>query len=292
MKTTIDLTDTRVQYVMDLILKRADFGYPAAAKLQAAVLPVFLEPGGRRTPVQVGSCVVVAIEEETFAFSAAHVFDDFDTSPIQVGCGKQLIYLSGERYSSAPGESGSHRDDPVDASVLRIQGHVPDVLRSRALSLDNLDPNPPSDSRYIQFALGYRTSQSRTTGRVLSAQLDLIPSFEFDGGVYQALGMDRVRFTASAYDDEVPRDGKWQTSPRPKGMSGGAILDIQGLPADLRLPPRETLDAKLCSIVTEWRPPIDGTPSVLVGSRIGHHLNLIQQLLPGLVLGAAARRLA
>jgi hypothetical protein len=49
MKTTIDLTDTRVQYVMDLILKRADFGYPAAAKLQPAVFPVFLEPVASQT---------------------------------------------------------------------------------------------------------------------------------------------------------------------------------------------------------------------------------------------------
>jgi hypothetical protein len=231
---------------------------------------------------------LVAIKDEIFALSAAHVFDDFRTSPILVGCGQQLIYLSGERYSSPPGESGTHRDDPIDAGVLRIQGHIPDEMRSRALALNNLAANPASSPRCIQFALGYRASQSRTTGRMVSSQRDLIPSFEFDDEVYQILGIDRARFTASAYDEEVPRQGRWQTSPRPKGMSGGAILDIQGLPANLHLPARELLEAKLVSLVTEWRTPLDGMPSALVGCRIGYHLDLIQHFLPGLIPGAAA----
>jgi hypothetical protein len=96
----------------------------------------------------------------------------------------------------------------------------------RALSLINLDTSPPPSERWIQFALGYRASQSGAMGRMLSSPLDLIPSFEFDDGTYEVLRINRAEYTASAYDDEVPVDGRWQASPKPKGMSGGAILDI------------------------------------------------------------------
>jgi hypothetical protein len=290
MKSTINPQDARVQFLMDLILQRADAGYPLAAVLQRAVLPVFLEPGGRRVPVQVGSCVVVAIDRDTFVLSAAHVFDDSDISQIQVGCGNQLIYLGGERYSSGSVSPESRREDPVDAAVLRVRGQVPDELRSRALSLIDLDTTQPPRGRWIQFALGYRASQSGATGRVLSSQLDLIPSFEFDDCTYKALQINRAEYTASAYDDEVPIDGKWQASPKPKGISGGAILDIYGLSSDLSLPPAEELEAKMCSIVTAWRSPIDGAPSALVGSRVSHHLKLIKECWPEIDTGSAFRQ--
>jgi hypothetical protein len=117
---------------------------------------------------------------------------------------------------------------------------------------------------------------------MLSSQRDLIPSFELDDEVYQCLCVDRKLLTASAYDDEVLRGGKWQMSPKPKGMSGGAVLDIRGLSADLGVPSREAPDAKLVSIITEWRPPDGKKPPALIGCRVGYYLYLIRQFLPGL----------
>jgi hypothetical protein len=243
--------------------------------------------------------------------SAFEIEAFFKTSPTLNGVlskiGGPALKLAADRFPAhdrAPPPSGAHWGRLIFRSSLRpsmlsgaIAGHVgrlrsnlPDELRSRTLSLVDLDTSPPPSGRWIQFVLGHRASQSRATGRILSSQLELIPSFEFDDRTYEALQINRAEYTASAYDDEVPVDGKWQTSPKPKGMSGGAILDIYGLSPDPRLPPAETLEAKLSSIVTAWRPPIDGAPSVLVGSRVSDHLNLIKECWPEIDTGFTLNR--
>lgn len=283
MKQTIDLMDPRVQYLSALAGMRSDMAYAATAKFEPAVRPIFVISGPRKTPVQVGSCVLVRIKDELFAFSASHVFEDVGGFQVPIGCGNQILYLSGERFSSARGASGSHRDDLIDTSVLHIQGDVPPAVWESALSIVNLDSFSASGTRSMHMAVGYRASKSHSVGKTLSSQLDFVPSFEYDDSIYETLRIDRASFTAIAYDDEVPMDGKWQTSPSPRGMSGGAMFRIQGVPVDPTVQPSATPEPKLASIITEFRRATGDKPPVLIGSRIGHHLGLIHSFLPGVL---------
>jgi len=108
---------------------------------------------------------------------------------------------------------------------------------------------------------------------------------EVNAADYQILAVDRRRFLAVAYGSEVPVSNRWQASPTPRGMSGGALIRIDGLPADPSKfpvrPPRATLSA----IVTEFRKGMKNKPQVLLAARVGLHLGLIHQFLPPALTG-------
>lgn len=283
MKPTIELSDDRVKLLIAIAHQRAEMAHAAARRLESAIRPIFVFPGPRRKPLQVGSCVLAIIKDELFAFSASHVFDDVGQFQVPIGCGDQLIYLSGERFSSGRGASGTHRDDAIDVSVLHIRRDAPKIVWESALAVGSLDVFSESDPRGMYIAAGYRSSQSGSQGRLLNSQLDFVPSFEFDDRVYLSLGIDRTHFTAVAYDKEVLIGGTWQSSPSPRGMSGGAMFRIQGLPADPTAQPAPAPEPKLGAIITELRPASAESPQALIGSKIAHHLSLIHQFLPGLL---------
>lgn len=172
---------------------------------------------------------------------------------VPIGCGDKVHYLSGDRFSTIQDPSGTHADDPVDAAVFHIQGDIPDILRSVALSLDRLDLTPKSAQPEFCAAIGYRASKGKRHGTSWHSHQDIFVSTEVEAEDYETLGIDPQRFVAIAYGTEILVSERWQPSPNPRGMSGGAIVRLGGLPANPFAAQSSTTAPVLSAIVTELR---------------------------------------
>lgn len=95
--------------------------------VEKAVIPIYHLPELKKQPIQIASGLLVNIKDEYFIFSASHVFEQIGNHQLLTGdgLGNKVISLPGERFSTPRGKSGTHSDDPIDASVYHIQAELP-----------------------------------------------------------------------------------------------------------------------------------------------------------------------
>lgn len=284
MKVGIDLNDPRVKFALALMRRQVGMALDLPQRIESAVLPIYhtLKP---KKLEQTGSGVAFQIGGEYFVLSASHVFDDIGVHQLcmAVSRGELLCTFGGDRFSSARGKSGTHSDDPIDASVFHIQSEVPDEFKRIALTLDDVDLESSDDLGCIYMAAGFRSKKSNTSGNKHNAQRECFPSRELQQEDYLNLDLDRNIHIALAYENQTVIDGRWQTSPTPKGISGGAMIKAKGIPMVPRpdfCSGEETSRQLLSGITIAQRRESHGKPGALIATRIGVHLQLIQNFLP------------
>jgi hypothetical protein len=264
--------------------ERSRIATASAMPLLTAIRPLFSLPT-RRYPEQVASCVLLNLGEHCFALSAAHAFHPHKKSGLLIGCGDQLHPLNGDVFNSPLGESGEHYDDPIDAAVLHLTSDIPDEVRASCLTLENLDFEAPREGRFFHLICGFRSKSSRVDAISARSKLEGYATIEYGDHVYAALDVQRQHHVLLAYQERTIVRRELRTVPTPRGMSGGAIFKIHGLPGTPRLPisvnPRP--DAKLSAIFIERRPPCLEGPAALLGTRLAIHLGLIKRFLPGTI---------
>jgi hypothetical protein len=284
-KPALDLADPRVHAAIGAFKDLCEAALNADRTVEDATVPIFWTLRSRK-PEQTGTAIVLRIEDQTFLLTAAHVLEPVQHYVVLVGLGdgSPLAALSGDRFSTAPGPSGTHEDDPNDAAVLHIRSEIPQQLSRIALSLRHLDLAPPATADDIFLVAGFRSKQTRTMGSAARSRRECFPSVEYDAGTYRELDLSRERNLALAWEDQVLVGGVWQESPRPRGMSGGAIVRVANLSRSRGIPERTNPAPLLAATVSAQRRGSAGKPGVLVGSRIGLHLGLINKYLPELEL--------
>lgn len=281
----IDLNDPRVKMAIFIYRTQIKKAMEVPQRVEDAVLPIYWTLKSTKKPEQTGSGVIVRIKDEYFVFSASHVFDDIGQYSLLIGAGdgSPLTPLSGDRFSSKRGASGTHKDDPIDASVFHIQSGITDKIKDISLSLEDLDFSQPDEEKSIHMAAGFMSKKSKTIGKIATGKRECFPSIECDEHSYSLLSIDRKIHIALSYEDKILIDGNWQTSPSPKGMSGGAIIKVHGI--NMAPPFYGNPEAKqlLTAITIEQRREKGGRPGVLIGTRIDIYLSLINKYLPGLL---------
>lgn len=285
MKPNFDLDDPRVKQAITAHRKQMERALDAPQRVEDAVLPIYWTLRSETKPEQVGSGVVVRIETEYFVFSASHVFDDIGSYALLIGTGdgSRLAVLSGDRFSSKKGLSETHADDPIDASVFHIQSGITDKIKDVALTLEDFDLSQFDESNSVYMAAGFRIKKSNTEGKNAKSKRECFPSIEYGENEYLQLNINKNTHVALASENQVLMDGKWQTSPTLKGMSGGAIIRIQGVSMAQPFTKDTKVRQLLVAIMIEQRREKSGKPGVLIGTRIGVHLGLINKYLPKLL---------
>lgn len=283
MKPKIDFDDPLIASIAEFYQERAELATVAGAQLEDSVRPIYVAPPPKFVPQQTGSCVLIRLLDDFFIFSASHVFEDLGDYPPLVSCGEKLQPLPGERFSRSRGPSGTHRDDPIDASVFHLQGEIPDDIRESALTIESMDLEGGSGNLSPHVAIGYRANQSKFLNGSYNSKREIYPTVEFPDRVYEQTKIDRRTHLALAFEKQVYVRGNWQLSPSPKGMSGGGLFRIEGLAFDPLSPPGDNCDAKLSAIIIEFRPERHGKPAALVGCKIAIHLGLVHQYLPDII---------
>lgn len=292
-KPKIDLTNPIIKAGIQFYGERAAAAIEVAKKMDNAVRPIYaLNPAKKRVE-QVGSCVLLAVGDQVFVLSASHVFDQVGGYALLIGCEARLWQLPGDRFSTVRGPSGTHADDPIDASVFQLPMPIPSTLRAAALTLADLDITAATRGNDLFVATGYRISQSRSTPQGNTAVLDRYPSIELGVDHYDHWKLDRDWHLLLCFEHEVLVNMKWQTSPSIRGFSGGGIFRVDGALNPIH---SQNAGVKLAAILTEHKKGVKAKeifPAV-VGTRLGVHFGLIDKYLPELnirqLLGDEYRR--
>jgi len=289
MKPKIDLNHPLTKFGIELSQRSSFKALEAKQTVESAVIPIYgfrkRKAHERKSPKQeqIASGVLVKIKDEYFIFSATHVFWDFGDKALITGPmdGNLTEQIAGERFST--GKIDNPKADKYDASVYHIQSKLSDDLKGLAIGLEKFDFTGIDKTKNVFLAAGFRVKKSNTVAKNIYSKREAFPTLEFDEKDYRIYGVDFNSQILLAWEDQVLVDKKWQTSPIPKGLSGGAIIKVIGtnlLPIERT---DEKVEQKLSAITIEQHRKKGNKIGHLIGTRINVHLGLIHQFLPGLL---------
>ena len=257
---------------------RAILGEAAARKekqllterLQESVVPLFIYRAGQ--PDRVGSCVLVRLDSDFFAFTAAHVVRDAGSALLLApseGRGGKLLPLS----PCTAHLSFSGRDNDLDVGVLVLPAHQLGPFRQHVfLASTEIDQDDRPDDQGLAsfyFVLGY--SASRTQVKVSKAKRHIhqqsfhCSTYPVDVAEYLQEGLSQADHILLDFDHKkIVIGGRRVNPPKLQGVSGGGIFHI----------PRETKQGPLVAIATQNR----RSSRLIVGTRIKHFLAMVREL--------------
>jgi hypothetical protein len=240
-------------------------------RLQESVVPLFIYRDGQ--PDRVGSCVLVRLNSQFYAFTAAHVIRDAGSANLfapSEGRGGKLQPLP----PCTAHLKSSRGNNDLDVGVLALpvrrlgafQHHV--FLSAADIDQDDL-PDDQDDLRSFYFVLGY--SASRTQVKVSKAERRIHQqSFRcstqpIDAAEYLQEGMAKSDHILLDFDHKkIHVEGRRASPPKLQGVSGGGIFLIF----------RNIMRGPLIAIATENR----RRSRLIVGTRIKHFLAIVRAL--------------
>ncbi len=240
-------------------------------RLQESVVPLFIDRDGQ--PDRIGSCVLVRLDSQFYAFTAAHVIRDAGSATLfapSEGRGGKLQPLP---PCTAHLESSGGAND-LDVGVLALAARRLGAFQHHAFlgdaEIDQEDqPDDQDDLRSFYFVLGY--SASRTQVKVSKAERRIHQqSFRFstqpvDAAEYLQERMSKSDHILLDFDHkEIRVEGRLASPPKLQGVSGGGIFQIL----------RKAMRGPLVAIATENR----RRSRLILGTRIKHFLAMVREL--------------
>jgi hypothetical protein len=240
-------------------------------RLQESVVPLFIYRDGQ--PDRIGSCVLVRLDSEFYAFTAAHVIREAGSATLfapSEGRGGKLQPLP---PCTAHLESSGGAND-LDVGVLALAARRLGAFQHHAFlgdaEIDQEDqPDDQDDLRSFYFVLGY--SASRTQMKVSKAERRIHQqSFRFstqpvDAAEYLQERMSKSDHILLDFDHkEIRVEGRRTSPPKLQGVSGGGIFQIS----------RKAMRGPLVAIATENR----RRSRLILGTRIKHFLAIVREL--------------
>ncbi|MGA7237795.1 MAG: hypothetical protein WBY44_19065 [Bryobacteraceae bacterium] len=239
--------------------------------LQESVVPLFIQ-NSKGQPDRIGSCVLVCLDSDFFAFTAAHVIRD---------CGSSLLFAPSEGKGGkllplppcTAQLSSSAMDNDLDVGVLLLPANRLGPFRQHVFlagtEVDHDDRPDDQGLASFYFVLGY--SASRTQVKVSKAERQIHQqSFHcstgpVDAAEYLHEEMSRVDHILLDFDHkEIVLGGRRANPPKLQGVSGGGIFHIS----------RETKRGPLVAIATQNR----RGSRLIAGTRIKHFLAMAREL--------------
>lgn len=235
------------------------------------MVPLFIgESAGR--PDRIGSCVLVRLDSDFFAFTAAHVVRDAGSALLLApseGRGGKLLPLP----PCTAHLSFSGRDNDLDVGVLVLPAHQLGPFRQHVfLASTEIDQDDRPDDQGLAsfyFVLGY--SASRTQVKVSKAKRHIhqqsfhCSTYPVDVAEYLQEGLSQADHILLDFDHKkIVIGGRRVNPPKLQGVSGGGIFHI----------PRETKQGPLVAIATQNR----RSSRLIAGTRIKHFLAMVREL--------------
>jgi hypothetical protein len=240
-------------------------------RLQESVVPFFIYRDGQ--PDRIGSCVLVRLDSEFYAFTAAHVIRDAGSATLfapSEGRGGKLQPLP--PCTAHLKSSGGAND--LDVGVLALTARRLGAFQHHVFLVDaEIDqedqPDDQDDVRSFYFVLGY--SASRTQVKISKAERRIHQqSFRFstqpvDAAEYLQERMSKSDHILLDFDHkEIRVEGRRASPPKLQGVSGGGIFQLS----------RKAMRGPLVAIATENR----RRSRLILGTRIKHFLAMVREL--------------
>ena len=229
---------------------------------------------------QIGSGVLLELNDRVYLATAAHVLEHWlqpsseHQRNIVIYTTKGIFELTGTTWKSAPNHDKGSRRLILDVSYIEIVGPQLQYLRPGAFSRANLTTANHDD---IYVMTGYPLSQTT------SPQIETT----IFGFCAVATGLFGVRYqdgrTVCALIGETVVDDVSQSFinygkiivgtalndlPELQGMSGGAMVRLEGAPRDVTKPLPESTAIKLAAIIVERAPRFNDTPPLMCATSI------------------------
>jgi hypothetical protein len=240
-----------------------------AERLQESVVPLFIDDV---PPARIGSCVLVRLDSDFFAFTAAHVIREVGTSRLLVPTeakGGKLLPLP--QCTAHLRSRGGIND--LDVAVIALPARELGCLEHHVfLSDSEIDQDDRPDDHGMAsfyFVIGYAASRTQTKVDKAHLRIDQ-QSFHCSTGPiepaeYLQEQLALANHIALDFDHkEIVIGGKRVSPPKLQGVSGGGIFQIS----------RELNCGPLVAIATQHR----RNSRMIVGTRIKHFLALAREL--------------
>jgi hypothetical protein len=275
MKTVAEQQGVDLQALLNEAAARgAEERQQLAERLQQSVVPLFIGDDKGR-PGGIGSCVLVRLGSDFFAFTAAHVIRDAGSSRLWApseGKGGKLLPLP---QCTAYLSSSSNRDD-LDVGVLVLPARELGAFQQRVfLTGTEIDQDDLSDDGGIAsfyFVLGYPASRIQVKVSNAARHIDQ-KSFHCTTSPvavaeYLQEEMSQSDHILLDFDHkETVIGGKRVKPPKLEGVSGGGVFHIS----------RHTKQGPLVAIATR-NLPNTRLPRLIAGTRLKHFLAMVREL--------------
>jgi hypothetical protein len=249
------------------LAKSAEMGQNLANRLLKSVLPIFVA-NKHGQPARIGSCVLVRVDSDFYAFTAGHVLRDAGTSPLWA-----LSALKG-KFLPLPYISRFHTEH-LDVGVVPLRASalgdwVEYVFLTGSSEIDE-DDLPDTDS-FLTFYYVFGYPASRTQFKIHHKPQPRVRQRAFqlktsppDAVAYSRETLPQLDYLLLEYNQKKTRvQGKVIAPPKLEGVSGGGIFHIS----------RTKVDGPLVAIATEHRQQ----RKLIVSTRIKHFLRLARHL--------------
>jgi len=255
----------------DGLARRSEEKRLLAERLQESVVPLFIASGDGQ-PARIGSCVLVRLDSEFFAFTAAHVIDHAGAARLLAPSGGKV----GELFplpSCTAHMRPSGVDDDLDVAVLALPSRQLGCFQKRVfLSGIEIDQDDRPDDQGLAsfyFVLGYSGSRTQVkvdkVGRQIHQRSYRCYTSPVAPAEYLQEQLSQSDHLALDFDHkEIVSEGKRATPPKLQGVSGGGIFQIS----------RDTNQGPLVGIATQNR----RHSRLIVGTRIKHFLAIVREL--------------
>lgn len=251
-----------------------------AGEFRASVRPIYGSPNGLR-PELIGSCLLLAVDGAKFVVTAAHVIDWTSSHALYVGgvVGTKPVQILG-KIKSTPEPPGGRCQDRFDCAFWQVPSSAERALGAvEFVDQSRLSDNKVSPTGRVYMAMGYRLSRNkgkvdnvaRTIKTVIwkySANVAELPELAL------ALGVSGNEHFFLKYDKYSFNSGGLRVSSvNPKGISGGALIDLGNFSSASAYDSRSRCVGMLCGMVIEK----NKKHRALVGIKIEYIVNAIRR---------------
>ena len=223
-----------IETLDDALLRRRDEVTTAVAdSFRSSVRAIIVSKDGSQAEI-VGSCILLCIDNQHFAVTAAHVLDNLDTHAIYIAgtVGTQPVQLLGHAHlTTAPG--GLRSKDKIDIGFWELDSSM--VKKLGAVSFVDeakLSHNKALSEHRLYLAMGYPVSKNKknvdSVNKTIKTSLakytgELNVSRQIPA-TYAVSGAQHLFLKYQKFSETV--DGEKRKSFEPVGLSGGPLLDI------------------------------------------------------------------
>jgi hypothetical protein len=250
-----------------------------SAKFLPAVRPIYgsTEQG---LPNHIGTCTLLHIDDDRYLVTAAHVIDNNEYTSLYLGGapGRDLIEIKADFLVTSKPDN-DRKKDPYDFAVWKLPQDVVTALGDvRYFEQAEIADNRilPAGRNYL--ALGYPNSKNKKLN-IWNKTVELV-AWKYSALVKpnqqlaQKLGISGRDHLFLDFDSRHSKDaaGKIINSVKPRGASGGPLIDMGFIAKPENLAPDRQLTGHLAGILIENQDRDKAIVAVKIGlvlSRVG-----------------------
>lgn len=230
-----------IKSVAEAVLERTNECVDAATKrFSGAIRPIY-GSNERGRPDHIGSCVLLMLDNAPVLLTAAHVLDHNGQSSLYVGGDDSLVQIEGDFLATTKREEGRAKDH-FDFAARKLQKETVCALGNVTYITERDIVSTTADTTgHVYLALGYPNTKNRKLNAAAKYVCPQLWKYSSTHKPNQPLATKLGVLSDSHYflgfDKKHSKDasGNIVNSIDPKGISGGALIDLGNLanPANL-----------------------------------------------------------